>query len=401
MPTLSLMAQIGSPPAGWYTDPSGQHRARYWDGAGWTEQVRNDVAATGGSSAGDATPHDAAATVAGVAQALATVADQDVVEPAFVVDYGVEPEPMAGTFVDPFGGDPLPSLMDSSTTPASASHPSFTQPSLTQPSPVIPEPAPAATGPAAGWYPDPSTRHQARLWDGTRWTERVADNGVEGIDPVPGAPATSAAATQADDTATAAWSAQLLSGADVDGTLPVAPDAGDPQMTAGQASLAKLGDAEYWDDEPVRTRARPTGKVYVAGWMVLAGAVALLAGSSMPWMQVHGPRVGDSATETGVNLGDGRITIVLAILLAVLGVGILTGRLVKVGGTKVGAMGALVAGAAAVAVTAVDIADVAERAQRLGVPPGAVTDVGMGLWLCFVGGLLAVAGGLMAFANRR
>ena len=91
----------------------------------------------------------------------------------------------------------------------------------------------------------------------------------------------------------------------------------------------------------------------------------------------------------------------LAILLAVLGVGILTGRLVKVGGTKVGAMGALVAGAAAVAVTAVDIADIAERAQRLGVPPGAVTDVGMGLWLCFVGGLLAVAGGLMAFANRR
>ena len=27
------MAQIGSPSAGWYTDPSGQHRARYWDGA--------------------------------------------------------------------------------------------------------------------------------------------------------------------------------------------------------------------------------------------------------------------------------------------------------------------------------------------------------------------------------
>ena len=86
------MAQIGSPPAGWYTDPSGQHRARYWDGAGWTEQVRNDVSGSGNVGA-DGAPHNAAATVAGVAQALAAVAEQDVVEPAFVVDYGVEPEP--------------------------------------------------------------------------------------------------------------------------------------------------------------------------------------------------------------------------------------------------------------------------------------------------------------------
>ena len=63
-------------------------------------------------------------------------------------------------------------------------------------------------------------------------------------------------------------------------------------------------------------------------------------------------------------------------------------------------VGVLVAGAAAVAVTAVDVADVADRAARLGVPTGAVTSVGSGLWLCFLGSLLAVAGGLLAFANR-
>jgi hypothetical protein len=60
----------------------------------------------------------------------------------------------------------------------------------------------------------------------------------------------------------------------------------------------------------------------------------------------------------------------------------------------------VVAGAAALAVTAVDIADVADRASRLGVPAGAVTNVGTGLWICFVGALVAVGGGLMAFANR-
>jgi hypothetical protein len=34
------------------------------------------------------------------------------------------------------------------------------------------------------WYPDPARRHQLRYWDGGRWTERVSNNGVAGVDPV-------------------------------------------------------------------------------------------------------------------------------------------------------------------------------------------------------------------------
>jgi len=34
------------------------------------------------------------------------------------------------------------------------------------------------------WYPDPTTRHQHRYWDGTAWTDNVSDNGVQGSDPV-------------------------------------------------------------------------------------------------------------------------------------------------------------------------------------------------------------------------
>jgi hypothetical protein len=196
------------------------------------------------------------------------------------------------------------------------------------------------------------------------------------------------------------WSAQLLGGTDAHGALPPAVVAADPMVSAGQASLARLGDREDVDDDPPRVRMRPTGKVIVAGWMTVVGAVALVFGSTMPWMHVRGPRVSDDATSTGMGLGDGRITVALAILLTVLAAGLLTGRMQRIGGAKVAAMGVLVAGAAAVAVTAVDIADVADRAARLGVPAGAVTSVGSGLWLCFLGGLLAVAGGLMAFANR-
>ncbi|MGH9224399.1 MAG: DUF2510 domain-containing protein, partial [Acidimicrobiales bacterium] len=36
--------------------------------------------------------------------------------------------------------------------------------------------------PAPGWLPDPTTRHQYRYWDGTRWTDDVADGGVASTD---------------------------------------------------------------------------------------------------------------------------------------------------------------------------------------------------------------------------
>jgi hypothetical protein len=34
------------------------------------------------------------------------------------------------------------------------------------------------------WHPDPTGRHDHRWWDGTRWTEHVADAGVSAVDPI-------------------------------------------------------------------------------------------------------------------------------------------------------------------------------------------------------------------------
>ena len=34
------------------------------------------------------------------------------------------------------------------------------------------------------WHPDPTGRHQHRWWDGTQWTDQVADGGVSSTDPV-------------------------------------------------------------------------------------------------------------------------------------------------------------------------------------------------------------------------
>jgi hypothetical protein len=38
--------------------------------------------------------------------------------------------------------------------------------------------------PPPAWHPDPTGRHQQRWWDGTRWTEHVADAGASGADPI-------------------------------------------------------------------------------------------------------------------------------------------------------------------------------------------------------------------------
>jgi hypothetical protein len=47
------------------------------------------------------------------------------------------------------------------------------------------EPPPGAS-PAAGWQPDPTGRHQHRYWDGSRWTNWVADGGTVERDPPSG-----------------------------------------------------------------------------------------------------------------------------------------------------------------------------------------------------------------------
>ncbi|GBD85486.1 Scramblase [bacterium BMS3Abin02] len=45
------------------------------------------------------------------------------------------------------------------------------------------------TLPAPDWYPDPAKRHQQRYWNGSAWTDQVADAGIQSVDPLkPGGP---------------------------------------------------------------------------------------------------------------------------------------------------------------------------------------------------------------------
>ena len=75
--------------------------------------------------------------------------------------------------------------------PAATSTPSAATPSQPFGTGNVASPAqsaPASGGasvpnPPANWYKDPSGRHELRYWNGSAWTEHVADGGRQSIDP--------------------------------------------------------------------------------------------------------------------------------------------------------------------------------------------------------------------------
>jgi hypothetical protein len=52
-----------------------------------------------------------------------------------------------------------------------------------EPAPLVVLPPPPPPVPAQ-WAPDPHGRHQHRYWDGLRWTEHVANDGIASVDPI-------------------------------------------------------------------------------------------------------------------------------------------------------------------------------------------------------------------------
>ena len=186
-----------------------------------------------------------------------------------------------------------------------------------------------ATGPeAAGsaapaydpdWYPDPTGRHEVRYFDGTTWTEHVANNGLSALDPI------------ADGAPVVGSGAELAAS-----IVPAVSIAASPNATTAEAAEKAFAAALAPTTEPAEAEqpapaqmpvrpdwaARPNALV---GWIVVVGAGVLGIGSVGPWAKATAPVVGD-VVQNGMS-GDGRFMLALAILLLGTGIGLIMGKL--------------------------------------------------------------------------
>jgi hypothetical protein len=75
------------------------------------------------------------------------------------------------------------SLLPARVRPARTAAPPPAPAATTATTPTAPSAPPTAPPVAAGWAADPYGRHQWRYWDGSHWTDQVADGSTQAIDP--------------------------------------------------------------------------------------------------------------------------------------------------------------------------------------------------------------------------
>ena len=119
-----------------------------------------------------------------------------------------------------------------------------------------------------GWHPDPRGRHQHRYWDGTQWTDHVADDGVTATDPVsrvqpPEPPAEDEPpplrAQPAGAAASSLWASPDAPAASGASDGPASPDAGEPGDAAagGEDAAPAADDVRPPGDAPAPEDAPP------------------------------------------------------------------------------------------------------------------------------------------------
>lgn len=169
-------------------------------------------------------------------------------------------------------------------------------------------------------------------------------------------------------------------------------------MKAGGPPLAKM-EAVASNASSIRSRfneleSASDGKTdnsrMAGGILIMAGGLLLCLGSFLPWVTANAPLVG-SMSKSGMEGGDGIITLILGIGIAALGIGFLAGMK----SSSAGPLIVLIAAVAAAAVTVVDYNDVQGRVEDAQAVSDLVSaSVGAGIWTLFVGSIVSALGSL-------
>lgn len=135
-------------------------------------------------------------------------------------------------------------------------------------------------------------------------------------------------------------------------------------------------------------RAVPAQTMSLASVAVLLGGILYAAGSALPWISITAAFVG-TVTRSGLEGGDGIITIGLGIVLALVGLAHVIGS--KAAGSKVALI--LVA-VIAVGFAIFEISTINNRIAGLGADIRPLASVGIGLWMMVVGSVVALVASL-------
>lgn len=143
---------------------------------------------------------------------------------------------------------------------------------------------------------------------------------------------------------------------------------------------------------PVRP-ARPPVTVGAIG--LLLGGALLIIGSFVTWFSLLGIDVTGFTSGSDDTVRDGPLFLTLGIVVVIFGVVLLA--LKRVLGV---AIAGVVVGVVAVIAALADLGDVS-NAQDTALDAGIDFTIGPGLYLCVVGGVLSIAGGVIAIVKRR
>src|SRR5918994_5797893 len=156
-------------------------------------------------------------------------------------------------------------------------------------------------GPAPGWLPDPDARHEYRYWDGSGWTDDVADGGVASTDPVsggvPAPPPPSSGVEPGGEPGT-----EPTTQIDPTEEFPVSPvPPARPYPGAGAAGVGPDSGQYAQYPAPTRPGKRPSTAL-IAGLVVLA--IALVGGGIWLLVRDDGDESADDASEVSDESGD-------------------------------------------------------------------------------------------------
>lgn len=173
-------------------------------------------------------------------------------------------------------------------------------------------------------------------------------------------------------------------------------------LTLGGEPLARFLQWEnawqrYTDLE--RGAPSPTGprtEEFGSTIAVLIGGGLLALGSFLPWLQASVPLIGSISRNGLDGGGDGIITLLLGVVTLIIGA-------VRMSGSQMPPVlqkSPVVTGIAAVVLVVIDGVSVSERVSDVS-SAGASASIGYGLYVCGLGGVLAIIGGLGLRASSR